>query len=57
MFGLLFEILVLLAFIYYLYHDYQKAKLEGMTIDEYIRSWTKGIIIFIIIYVIMAIVL
>lgn len=39
----MFEILLFIALVIYLYRDYQKAKLEGWTKNDYIRSWVKGI--------------
>ncbi len=47
MLELLLEILALIVLVAYFYKDYQKAKLEGWTIVDYIRSYAKGIVIFI----------
>ena len=55
MFELLFEILGLLVILSYFYHDYKKAKLERWTLNAYIKSWVRGIIILVIAVVLMRI--
>lgn len=49
----MFEIFLFIALVIYLYRDYQKAKLEGWTKNDYIRSWVKGIAIYMVIVVLL----
>lgn len=42
MLELLLELLGLLVCIGYFYHDYQKAKLEGMNLLDYLRSYVRS---------------
>ena len=49
----MFEILLFIALVVYLYRDYQKAKLEGWTRHDYIRSYAKGITIYMVIVVLL----
>lgn len=53
MLELLFELLVLLVFVQYLYKDYQKAKLEGKSIEDYFRSWVKGFVLLAVILMLL----
>ena len=55
MLELLLEIFALLACIVYFYHDYQKAKLEGMNLLDYLRSYVRGFVICIVILILMTI--
>ncbi len=55
MLELLLEILGLLVCIGYFYHDYQKAKLEGMNLSDYLRSYVRGFVICIVILILMKI--
>ena len=49
MLELLIEILALIVLVRYFYKDYQKAKLEGQNLQDNIRSYVKGFVIFIVI--------
>ena len=55
MLELLLEIFALLACIVYFYHDYQKAKLEGMNLLDYLRSYVRGFVICVVILILMKI--
>ena len=53
MLELIIEILALIVLVGYFYKDYQKAKLEGQTLQDYIRSYVKGFVIFIVILILL----
>ena len=53
MLELFIEILALIVLARYFYKDYQKAKLEGQNLQDYIRSYVKGFVIFIVILILL----